>query len=172
MSRLSFLEIVKDNKRMLLLSISLYIFNKNVILLYNLLLNIYKEIWKVLTNFLKIFNKGFGFGIMNILNNFYALKDANAPMSGPETWNKRGDTLTVQAEGTFTGELLVLGCSDLESEEYHVLSGFDSSFNIVDKMVAAGIYTFPIEGMGKYRVKLNAISGGKVSAFCRVTTGG
>lgn len=172
MSRLNFLEIVKDNKSILLLSISLYIFNKNVILLYNFLLNIYKEICQNLPNFLKILKKGFGFWIMDILNNFYALKDATVPMEGPETWNKRGDTLTVQVEGTFSGEIQVLGCSDLESDEYHALSGFDSSFNIVDTMSASGIYTFPIDGMGKYVIKLNSIASGKVSAFCRVTTGG
>lgn len=110
---------------------------------------------------------------MDILNNFYAIKDASAPTTGKETWNKRGDTLTIQLEGTFTGvEAKVLGCSDLESDEFHTITGFDSSFNLVDTMGAAGIYTFPIGGMGKFKIELSAINSGAVSAFCRVTTGG
>ena len=40
---------------------------------------------------------------MDILNNFYAIKDASAPTTSKETWNKRGDTLTVQLEGNFVG---------------------------------------------------------------------
>lgn len=172
MSRLNFLEIVKDNKRMFLLSISLYIFNKKFNITLLLFVEYIQRNLESFYKFLKILKKGFGFWIMDILNNFYALKDAAAPTEGPETWNKRGDTLTVQVEGTFNGELQVLGCSDLESDEYHALSGFDSSFNIVDTMTASGIYTFPIDGMGKYVIKLNSIASGKVSAFCRVTTGG
>lgn len=110
---------------------------------------------------------------MDILNNFYAIKDASAPTTGKETWNKRGDTLTVQLEGNFTGvEARVLGCSDLESNEFHPITGFDSLFNLVDAMKTSGIYTFPIDGMGKFKVDLSAINGGSMSAFCRVTTGG
>lgn len=109
---------------------------------------------------------------MDILNNFYAIKDASAPTTSKETWNKRGDTLTVQLEGNFTGVAAkVLGCSDLESNEFHTITGFDSSFNLADAMKTAGIYTFPIDGMGKFKIKLSAINSGFMSAFCRVTTG-
>lgn len=110
---------------------------------------------------------------MDILNNFYAIKDASAPMTSRETWNKRGDALTVQLEGAFTGaEVKVLGCSDLESDEFHTIMGFDASFNLTDTMKTAGIYTFPIGGMGKFKIELSAINSGSMSAFCRVTTGG
>lgn len=110
---------------------------------------------------------------MDILNNFYAIKDASAPTTSKEMWNKRGDTLTVQLEGAFTGaEAKVLGCSDLESDEFHPITGFDVAFNLVDTMKTAGIYTFPIGGMGKFKIELSAINGGAISAFCRVTTGG
>lgn len=43
---------------------------------------------------------------MDILNNFYAIKDASTPTTSKETWNKRGDTLTVQLEGDFVGQKL------------------------------------------------------------------
>ena len=110
---------------------------------------------------------------MDILNNFYAIKDASTPTTSKETWNKRGDTLTVQLEGSFVGaEVKVLGCSDLEIEEFHPITGFDSSFNLTDTMKVAGLYTFPIDGMGKFKIDIVAINGGAMSVFCRVTTGG
>ena len=40
---------------------------------------------------------------MDILNNFYALKDATAPMESETTTNIQAETLTVQVEGTGTG---------------------------------------------------------------------
>ena len=110
---------------------------------------------------------------MNILNNFYAIKDASAPTTSKETWNKRGDTLTVQLEGNFVGaEVKVLGCSDLDVEEFHPITGFDSSFSLTDTMKTAGLYTFPIDGMGKFKIEVVTISDGSMSLFCRVTTGG
>lgn len=110
---------------------------------------------------------------MDILNNFYAIKDAFAPTTSKETWNKRGDTLTVQLEGNFAGaDAKVLGCSDLEVEEFHPITGFDSSFNLTDTMKTAGFYTFPIDGLGKFKIEVSAINGGSLSVFCRVTTGG
>lgn len=109
---------------------------------------------------------------MDILNNFYAIKDSSSPMISKETWNKRGDTLTVQIEGNFNGEVKVVGCSDLEANEFHYISGFDSSFNIIDTMSTNGIYTFPIDGMGKFRIEVASLYSGTVSVFCRVTTGG
>ena len=110
---------------------------------------------------------------MDILNNFYAIKDASAPTTSKETWNKLGDTLTVQLEGNFVGaEVKVLGCSDLEVGEFHPITGFDSSFNLTGTMKTAGLYTFPIEGVGKFKVEVAAINGGSMSVFCRVTTGG
>lgn len=110
---------------------------------------------------------------MDILNNFYAIKDASAPTTSKETWNKRGDTLTVQLEGNFAvADVKVLGCSDLEVEEFHPITGFDSSFNLTDTMKTAGFYTFPIDGLGKFKIEVSAINGGSLSVFCRVTTGG
>ena len=110
---------------------------------------------------------------MDILNNFYAIKEASAPTTSEETWNRQGDTLTVQLEGNFVGaEVKILGCSDLEIEEFHPITGFDSSFGLTDTMKTAGLYTFPIEGMGKFKVEVAAINGGSMSVFCRVTTGG
>ena len=110
---------------------------------------------------------------MDILNNFYAIKDASTPTTSKETWNKRGDTLTVQLEGNFVGaEDKVLGCSDLEIEEFHPITGFDSSFNLTDTMKTAGLYTFPIDGMGIFLIVFVSIFGFFFFVFWRVTKGG
>ena len=110
---------------------------------------------------------------MDILNNFYAVELISAPGESPVTVNRRGDTLTVQLEGIFTGaSVQLLGCSDLQNDEFHPIVGFDSSFGLVDTMAEAGIYTFPIEGMGKFKFNIAAIGSGSLSVFCRVTTGG
>ena len=109
---------------------------------------------------------------MDILNNFYALKDTTAPMESAPTTNIQAETLTVQVEGTGNGiSLQLLGCSDLKSDEYHVMTGFTSDFNITSEMTENGIYTFPVDGMGRFKFNLTAISGGSVTVFCRMTTG-
>lgn len=109
---------------------------------------------------------------MDILNNFYALKDATAPMESETTTNIQAETLTVQVEGTGTGiSLQLLGCSDLKSDEYHVMTGFTSDFKIANEMTANGIYTFPVDGMGRFKFNLAAVGGGSVTVFCRMTTG-
>ena len=108
----------------------------------------------------------------DILNNFYALKDATSPMESETTTNVRAETLTVQVEGTGTGiSLQLLGCSDLKSEEYHVMTGFTSDFKITNEITENGIYTFPVDGMGRFKFNLAAVGGGSVTVFCRMTTG-
>ena len=110
---------------------------------------------------------------MDIINNFYAMEQISAPGESPITVNRRSDTLTVQLEGNFVGaSVQLMGCSDLQNEEFHVITGFDSSFGLIDEMKTAGIYTFPIEGMGKFKFNVSAINAGSLSVFCRMTTGG
>lgn len=110
---------------------------------------------------------------MDILNNFYAMESVSAPGESPITVNRRSDTLTVQIEGDFSGaSVQLMGCSDLQNEEFHVITGFDTSFGIIDNMETTGIYTFPIEGMGKFKFNVSAIASGSLSVFCRMTTGG
>ena len=107
---------------------------------------------------------------MEILNNFYALKDVSAPMESDFTTNIKGETLTVQVEGTGNGiSLQLMGCPDLKSDEYHAMTGFTSDFNSVGEITGNGIYTFPIDGLGRFKFNLSAIGGGSVTVFCRLT---
>ena len=110
---------------------------------------------------------------MDILNNFYAFEGASEAAESEPTTNVKAETLTVQVEGTATSmSLEVLGCSDLKSDEYHVLTGFTSDFNLTSEMTANGIYTFPVDGLGRFKLNLTSVSGGEVTVFCRMTTGG
>lgn len=110
---------------------------------------------------------------MNILNNFYAFEGASGAAESEPTTNVKAETLTVQVEGSATSmSLQVLGCSDLKSNEYHVLTGFTSDFNLTSEMTTNGLYTFPVEGMGRFKFNLTSVSGGEVTVFCRMTTGG
>ena len=107
---------------------------------------------------------------MEIMNNFYALKDATAPMESEATVNVKGETLTVQVDGNGDGiSLRLMGCADLKSDEYYAITGFASDFEMIDTITANGLYTFPIDGLGRFKFNLSAIGGGSVTVFCRMT---
>ena len=110
---------------------------------------------------------------MQILNNFYAFEGASEAAESEPTTNVKAETLTVQIEGSATSmSLKVLGCSDLRSDEYQVLPGVTSDFSLTSEMTANGLYTVPVEGMGRFKFDLASVSGGEVTVFCRMTTGG
>ena len=105
-------------------------------------------------------------------NNFYFLNEVSVAMESPITHNTRGEVLTLQVEGTASAvKLQVLGCSDMASDEFHVLSGLNTAYNHLDTITEKGIYTYGIEGMGKIKVVLLEVSGGEISAFGKVTMG-
>lgn len=109
---------------------------------------------------------------MVCINNYYFLKDVNVAKEGNIYHNMQGESLTLQIEGdaaAFT--LQILGCSDMASEEYHVLSGLDTAYNLLDTFTTNGIYVFGIDGIGKIKVVLSEIGGGKLSAFGKMTKG-
>lgn len=107
---------------------------------------------------------------MEIMNNFYALKDATAPMESEATVNVKGETLTVQVDGNGDGiSLQLMGCADLKSDEYYAITGFTSDFAMTDTISAKGIYTFPIDGLGRFKFNLSAIGSGSITVFCRMT---
>ncbi len=105
-------------------------------------------------------------------NNFYFLNKATEAVESSVTHNTRGEVLTLQVEGEATSlKLQVLGCSDMASDEFHVLSGFDTAYNLLDTMTENGIYTYGIEGVGKIKVLLLEAPGGQVSVFGKITMG-
>ncbi len=103
-------------------------------------------------------------------NNFYFLNEVSVVMESPITHNTRGEVLTLQVEGEATAVgIQVLGCSDMASDEFHILSGFDTAYNLSDTITKKGIYIYGIDGVAKIKVKLNEVSGGSVSVFGKIT---
>lgn len=106
---------------------------------------------------------------MEIMNNFYAFKDATTPAESEPTINIKGESVTVQVDGTGTGiSLQLVGCADLKSNEYYVITGFDSGFKTIDTITTNGLYTFPVDGLGRFKLNLSAINEGSVTVFCRM----
>ena len=109
---------------------------------------------------------------MITLNNFYFLHNVSAAMESPVTHSMRGESLMLQVEGTASSmKIQVLGCSDLASEEFHVLSGLDMAYNLSNEITQKGLYIFGIEGITKIKVVLSEVSGGAISAFGKITAG-
>ena len=72
---------------------------------------------------------------MITLNNFYFLNNVSAAIESPVTHSMRGESLMLQVEGTASSmKIQVLGCSDLASEEFHVLSGLDMAYNLSNEI--------------------------------------
>lgn len=106
------------------------------------------------------------------VNNFYFLQDVGSPVISQESHNTTGETMTLQFEGSATAfSCNVLGCSDLVSDDYYILSGFDVDFSMVNAITKKSIYTFGVEGISKIKVQLTSIGGGTLSVFARITKG-
>lgn len=110
---------------------------------------------------------------MIVYNNFTPLNNITAPTEGPVTINTQGETVTVQVSGDGAGmDIAVLAQSDYQSKDWFTLMGFNlSTFESVDTITANGMYQFPIDGVGRFKIKVNAISGGAVTVFCKITKG-
>lgn len=109
---------------------------------------------------------------MVIVNNFYFLEGVSAAKTSDISHNMNAETLTIQIDGTATSfSAQLLGCSDLRSDTFYPLTGFDAQFNATQTLTAKGIYTFGIEGIAKFKLNLTAISGGSITAFAKTTKG-
>ena len=105
-------------------------------------------------------------------NNFYFLKNVTEAQESPMTVNTQGEILTLQVEGTATSvSLQVFGISDMASDEWHLLTGFTSNYDLITSITSKGLYTFGIEGVAKIKVNLLSVTGGKASVFGKITKG-
>lgn len=111
---------------------------------------------------------------MVIINSFHAFSNTSEVGESSYTGNSRADTLCVEVTGSATAiQLTVLGLVDYKQEEYTTLSGISlNDYSVVQTITEKGIYQFPIEGLAHFKLKLAAVSGGKISVYCRTTCGG
>lgn len=88
------------------------------------------------------------------------------------TANAQGDLLTLEVRGNVSAlSLSVLGQVDFKQEEYTPLTGINlNGWDSVNTISKKGIYQFPLDGIARFKIKLNSVTG-TVSVFARVTKG-
>ena len=113
---------------------------------------------------------------MIVFTNFKALDNITAPAESEIKANTEGEILTVEVIGSASSAssltLNVMGVVDFKNEEYISLAGIDlNSMSLVTSVSKPGIYQFPLDGIGRYKIAVPALSGGNLTVFCRVSKG-
>lgn len=110
---------------------------------------------------------------MIVFTNFKALDNITAPAESEVKANTEGEILTVEVIGSASSLTLnVMGVVDFKNEEYVSLAGIDlNSMSLVTSVSKSGIYQFPLDGIGRYKIAVPALSGGNLTVFCRVSKG-
>ena len=110
---------------------------------------------------------------MIVFTNFKALDNITAPAESEVKANTEGEILTVEVIGSASSLTLnVMGVVDFKNEEYVSLAGIDlNSVSLVTSVSKPGIYQFPLDGIGRYKIAVPALSGGNLTVFCRVSKG-
>lgn len=110
---------------------------------------------------------------MIVFTNFKALDNITAPAESEIKANTEGEILTVEVIGSASSLTLnVMGVVDFKNEEYVGLAGIDlNSMSLVTSVSKPGIYQFPLDGIGRYKIAVPALSGGNLTVFCRVSKG-
>lgn len=110
---------------------------------------------------------------MIVFTNFKALDNITAPAESEIRANTEGEILTVEVVGSASSLTLnVMGVVDFKNEEYVNLAGIDlNSMSLVTSVSKPGIYQFPLDGIGRYKIAVPALSGGNLTVFCRVSKG-
>lgn len=108
---------------------------------------------------------------MVVENNFNVFSKVTEP-GEVITANPQGDLLTVEVLGSATAmSLAVLGQVDYKQDEYTPLTGINlNGWDSVNTITKNGIYQFPLDGIARFKIKLNSVTGA-VSVFARVTKG-
>lgn len=110
---------------------------------------------------------------MIVFTNFKALDNITAPAESEIKANTEGEILTVEVVGSASSLTLnVMGVVDFKNEEYISLAGIDlNSMSLVTSVSKPGVYQFPLDGIGRYKIAVPALSGGNLTVFCRVSKG-
>lgn len=110
---------------------------------------------------------------MIVFTNFKALDNITAPAESEVKANTEGEILTVEVIGSASSLTLnVMGVVDFKNEEYISIAGIDlNSMSLVTSVSKPGIYQFPLDGIGRYKIAVPALSGGNLTVFCRVSKG-
>lgn len=84
--------------------------------------------------------------------------------------NIEGNSLLIQVYGTGTYSIEVRGKTGKENvDNYAVLSGFSTSYSIVNAIIAQGIYTYSVSGISGIVVEIKSITGGAITVHGSIT---
>lgn len=110
---------------------------------------------------------------MRVDNNYYSIKNATQAVESEITVNKCSDTLYVEVTGTASAlQMQVLGLADRAGTSWNRLCAINmADYSTNDNITAKGLYGFPISGVAEFKVKLLSVTGGNVTAFCRMVGG-
>lgn len=84
--------------------------------------------------------------------------------------NNNAEIISVEISGSFTsGAFHFEGQVDLANEDWTPIAGVDlSDYSITANPTGAGVWEVPIEGLQRFRVRVESVSGGEAKVFGRV----
>lgn len=109
--------------------------------------------------------------------NHLFIKDATAPVTPAEYYyNAKADVIAIEVSGTFaSASLIAEGKVDKNAPDWTPLAVINlSDYTLISdgEITMPGIYEVGAEGIQYFRVRLAAVSGGALTAFCRAVTTG
>ena len=110
---------------------------------------------------------------MRVDNTYYSLKNATTATESQVTVNKTSETLYIDVSGTASAcEIIVLGLADRAGSNWQPLGVINvADYSIMNKITAKGLYAVLIEGIAEFKLNLVSVTGGDVTAFCRMVGG-
>lgn len=106
---------------------------------------------------------------MVTINGFYAYKSGLINGESKSTFNNGAEMLTIQVD-KLAGKITLFGAVDLQSDIFYKMTGFDNSYEHVTEITTDGIYSFSIEGIGKFKFETENTNP-DLKVFCRMTKG-
>lgn len=104
------------------------------------------------------------------INGFYAYKGDLTNGESKPTFNNGAETLTIQVDG-LAGKITLHGAVDTHSDIFYKMTGFDGGYEHISEITTDGIYSFSIEGIGKFKFEAENTNT-DLKVFCRMTRGG
>ena len=104
--------------------------------------------------------------------NFVLFKEQTTATDSPNYINTRAEAISVQIDGTFSsGSFQFLGKVSKNANWEPIFLTINLSDGTVgDTVTSKGIYTADISSYKYFKLKINAISGGAVTAIARLTS--
>lgn len=106
---------------------------------------------------------------------------ATAPGESEYYFNVKADIIAIEISGSFSaGSVIFEGQTDIEKDPYGSsqeewtwvpIAGVNlSDYSFTSNPKAAGIYEVPIEGLQRFRVRVESVTGGDISVFGRAVS--